>query len=237
MVNEEISGHDGMFDGNRVHYFSVGQSARNCIEVARIAAGIETFDNILDLPCGYGRVLRHLQAAFPGAQLTACDINQQGVDFCAATFGAIPVYGQSSPGEIQLKGNYDLIWVGSLLTHLDDNRCAAFLAHFRANLRPNGLLVFTLHGRMVADRMRAQVSNYGLDPTGLSHVLERYAKEGFGYAGYPVVTPAVGEDYGISLASPGWVYNQIQKMPDMRLVNYTEKGWDNHQDVIAWSRT
>ena len=236
MVNEDISEQDGMFDGSRDHYFSVGQSARYSIEVARMAAGIETFDNILDLPCGYGRVLRHLQVAFPGAQLTACDINRDGVDFCAATFGAVPVYGHNSPGEIQLEGNYDLIWVGSLLTHLDESRCSAFLAHFHANLRPKGLLVFTLHGRTVADRMRAQISNYGLDLTGVSQVLQRYATEGFGYASYPVATPAVGEDYGISLASPCWAYNQIQKLPDMQLVNYTEKGWDNHQDVVSLRR-
>jgi SAM-dependent methyltransferase len=237
MVNDKISEQDGMFDGNRDHYFSVGQSAGHCIEVARLAAGIETFDNILDLPCGYGRVLRHLQAAFPKAQLTSCDIDQRGVEFCGATFGAIPVYGHNSPGEIQLQGNYDLIWVGSLLTHLDNSRCTAFLALFRANLRPKGLLVFTVHGRMVADRMRAGISDYGLDRTGLSQVLERYATEGFGYANYPVITPAVGEDYGIALASPCWVYNQVQKITDMQLVNYTEKGWDAHQDVVALLRT
>jgi hypothetical protein len=85
--------------------------------------------------------------------------------------------------------------------------------------------------------MRAQISNYGLDLTGVSQVLERYGTEGFGYASYPVVTPAVGEDYGISLGSPCWVYNQLQKIPDMQLVNYTEKDWDNHQDVVALLRT
>ena len=47
---------------------------------------------ILDLPCGYGRVLRMIHAAFPRATIHACNLNKDAVDFCAATFGAIPVY-------------------------------------------------------------------------------------------------------------------------------------------------
>lgn len=237
MINDKISEHDGMFDGNRAHYSAVGLSARHCIEVAMFASGISTFENILDLPCGYGRVLRHLQAAFPDALLTACDIDRRGVDFCAATFDAIPVYGETSPGAIQLGGSFDLIWVGSLLTHLGTNECAAFLELFRAKLRHNGLLVFTLHGRAVADRLRVGASDYGLDAARIAQVLEQYAGVGFGYASYPVVTPAAGENYGISLASPCWVYAQMEKMPEMQLVSYTEKGWDNHQDVVAFLRT
>ena len=236
MVNPEISKQDGMFDGNRDHYFAVGQSARYCIEVSMLTAGIEAFESILDLPCGYGRVLRHLQAAFPGAQLTACDIDRDGVDFCAATFGATPAYGHNSPHEIRLQGNYDLIWVGSLLTHLNNNDCAVFLEFFRANLRRKGLLVFTVHGRAVAERLREGASDYGLDPTGISQALKEHASDGFGYASYPVTTPVVGENYGISLASPCWVYGQMEKLPDMQLLNYTEKGWDNHQDVVTFLR-
>jgi hypothetical protein len=58
MVKDQISEHDGMFDGNRDHYFAfaVGRSARQCIEVSMFAAGIETFTNILDLPCHYGHI-------------------------------------------------------------------------------------------------------------------------------------------------------------------------------------
>ena len=57
---------------------------------------------ILDLPCGHGRVLRYLSAAFPEAEITACDIMREGVDFCASTFGAIPVYSQDDPQQIPL---------------------------------------------------------------------------------------------------------------------------------------
>jgi SAM-dependent methyltransferase len=236
MVKEEISALDGMFDGNRDHYFAVGRSALRCIEVAMLAAGKKELERILDLPCGFGRVLRHLQSAFPGAQLTACDIIKEGVDFCAATFNAIPAYGQKSPDQIRLEGNYDLIWVGSLLTHFGNDDCTAFLEFFRANLRDNGLLVFTTHGRTVARRLQDGVLNYGLDSGGLKHVLKQYAMTGFGYANYPASIPGIGENYGVSLSSPCWVYKVIDQMPGMRLINYTEQGWDDHQDVVSLIR-
>src|SRR2546423_2484827 len=146
-VNTQIAPDDGMWDGDMNHYFGVGQSALHCIRVAMQAAQIDTVTNILDLPCGHGRVLRHLQSAFPGARLTACDLNISGTSFCAATFGAEPVPGHETPGKIALQGNYDLIWVGSLLTHLNAKASTDFLDIFRANLCRNGLLVCTLHGR------------------------------------------------------------------------------------------
>lgn len=102
-----------MLDGNRDHYFSVRRSAQHCIDVSMFAAGVKTVRNTLGLPFGYDRVLRHLQGAYPGAQLT------EGVAFCAASFGAKPVYGHKSPHGILLEGKYDLIWVGSLLARLN----------------------------------------------------------------------------------------------------------------------
>ena len=236
-INEEISPRDGMLvDGDTSHYFAVGRSALHCIKVSMLAAGVETFANILDLPSGYGRVLRHLHAAFPDAHLTACDIDRDGVDFCAATFGATPVYGHESPGKIDLEGDYDLIWVGSLLTHLDSRRCKAFLELFRANLRRNGRLVLTLHGRAVADRMTKGVSDYGLGAAGMAELLTRYATAGFGYASYPATVSSVGENYGISLTWRCWAYDVIKNAADLRLLGYTEQGWDNHQDVVTLMR-
>jgi SAM-dependent methyltransferase len=237
MVNSAISESDTMFRGDNLdHYFAVGQSARHCIEVAMAAAGTGTFENILDFPCGYGRVLRHLQAAFPAAKLTACDIEREGVDFCAQTFGAIPAYSSLSPGEIQLSGGYDLIWVGSLLTHVNAAISREFLRLFHANLRPGGLLVFTLHGRNVAERMAANPAFYGVEAGAAETALKDYREGGFGYASYPTTMVNVGDNYGISLASPCWAYNELQTLPQTRLVNYSEVAWDAHQDVVSFSR-
>src|SRR5262249_37742284 len=116
-VDPRISSNDGMLGGNPRHYFAVGRSA--LWNIARTldhtAGGSSQPKRILDLPCGHGRVLRYLRAAFPEAEITACDLLADGVDFCASTFGAIGVYSDTDLSLIKLpKDNFDLIWVGSL---------------------------------------------------------------------------------------------------------------------------
>jgi len=76
-----------------------------CIEKALNAAGKtrSQVTEIPDLPCGHGRVLRHLKTASPTARITACDLKRDGVDFWASQFDATPVYARESPAENKLE--------------------------------------------------------------------------------------------------------------------------------------
>ncbi len=231
-VIQEISPNDTMLvPGWQSHYFMQGQSALQCIQVAMRAANLTDVRTILDLPCGHGRVMRWLKAAFPGAALTACDLDRDGVDFCAQTFGAIPVYSAEYPESIPLQGPFDLVWCGSLLTHLDQDRWASFLSFFHFVLSVGGLLVFTVHGRQSAHWLRTGHTDYLLPD--VPAILRDYDESGFGYQGYRAHTHS---NYGVSLSSPAWVMNQIMWQPGLRLVHYIEHGWDNHQDVVACMR-
>jgi SAM-dependent methyltransferase len=216
---------------NLPYYMSVGQSALRCVRLAMLAARKESFETILDLPSGHGRVLRTFKAAFPTAQITACDLDRDAVDFCAATFGAVPVYSHEQPERIELHEVFDLVWCGSLLTHLDQSRWAGFLARFESLLAPGGILLFTTHGRFVAERLRRATHSYGLTPDAIGDVLAGYDRDGFGYADY-----ASQAGYGISLSSPAWVTKKQQTVPNLRLLSFTEQGWNRHQDVIACVR-
>src|SRR4051812_20897648 len=60
-VDLRVDPHDAMHVGDGEHYLRVGLSAMRCIRAA--TAG--TPRRILDLPCGHGRVLRMLRAAYP----------------------------------------------------------------------------------------------------------------------------------------------------------------------------
>lgn len=233
---EEICEGDRMFKGNIDGYLNAGLSAMKNVRLAMLAAGVTELTDILDFPSGHGRVLRYLRAAFPAAKLTACDIETSAVDFCEKTFGATKVYGHEDPWKIKLPSQYDLIWVGSLLTHLNEDRCVMFLRYFSSLLKQGGLLVFTMHGREVAGRMNAGTP-FGLDESGLKKVLKYYRRKGFGYVNYPKKkTFGVSENYGVSLVSPRWIFGELEKLPGLRLVTYTEKAWDGLQDVIACVR-
>ena len=156
-VIDTISPRDDMFAGDHEHYFRVGFSAMRCIRVAMHAAQLTDFKSILDLPSGYGRVLRILKAYFPNPKLAACDLDRQAVDFCQRTFNAIPLYSETDPKDVDIKGRFDLIWIGSLLTHLDDYKWDEFLELFDSLLNPNGLLVITTHGRRPAEWIRKSI--------------------------------------------------------------------------------
>jgi SAM-dependent methyltransferase len=234
-VQVEISPDDTMYEGSREHYFAVGQSALRCVKTAMSAADRESFHNILDFGSGFGRVLRVLKATFPQARLTACDISQKAIDFCAETFGAKPVLSSEDSTALRFDQKFDLIWCGTLLTQFDAPQFVGFLNLLQSLLITDGLLVFTTHGPFVANKLRTHVGEYGLNDEGVSRILDSFNKTGFGYVDYPSeVLPRVGvTKYGFCISKPSWVCRQIESMPNMRLITYTERAWDNHQDSVA----
>ncbi len=56
----------------------------------------------------------------------------------------------------------------------------------------------------------------------------RYIWTRFAYADY------LGQKgYGHSLSAPGWVIEQISKIPGIRIIHFAERAWGDHQDVYA----
>ena len=229
-ILETIGPGDEMFTGDMAHYFNVGKSALFAIDTALTAVhqSRKNIHTILDLPCGHGRVMRHLRASFPHAELTACDLNKASVDFCAQAFNAKPIYSHLDMRRVLLPVGYDLIWSGSLLTHLRADSCAEFIRLFSSIVKPGGLIIFTMHGRWVERSLATRRYIYGLIEPQVVSILKEYEATGFGYADYPGKS-----GYGISISSPAFVLSQLAGLPDLKLVSYHEKGWDNHQDVIC----
>jgi len=237
---------------NLRHYFGVGQSALRLVKLGLMAGekSPDSVRSILDFPCGHGRVLRTLHAAFPGARLTAGDLLREGVAFCVDAFGATPVHSQLMP-PVDIfpdRGNYDLIFVGSLMTHLESPRWQHFLGLFETLLAPEGLLIVTTCGPFVAYRMqRGETYGYqdahapketarwtpadgallsGAANLATLHLLRQYQQSGFGY-----LDDGSG-GYGLTVSTPVWTLRQFERLQSLRVVTYLERGWDNHQDAV-----
>jgi len=224
-VVEEIHPDDDMFHAGPHVYFESGQSALDCIQLAMLAAGKTSVSNVLDFPSGYGRSLRILTEAFPDAQFTACDLMREGVDFCARMFGARPIYSHEEPDQVSIDGTYDLVWAGSFFTHLDARRFAGFLSLFETLVEPGGLFIFTVHSAGHVESFQ-----YREVQEGEMEMLRSYEAEGYGYFNYP------GQNYGDALASPAWVTKQLERVPSLRLLMYSIRGWHGYQDVVACMR-
>ena len=125
-IDRRISATDTMY---YQWYFEVGASAIANIVLAWISGGNNRIDRVLDLLCGDGRVLRHLVRLLHDAQFDACDLDEAGIKFCAQTFGARPLLSKADLSKMHFDASYDLIWVGSLLTHVSHDPARLWLAH------------------------------------------------------------------------------------------------------------
>jgi SAM-dependent methyltransferase len=222
-------------------YETLGRLALDCVRSAMVSAQMKTATSILDLPSGHGRVLRHLKAEFPDARLTACDIDHDGVDYCASTFGAAPLYGREGTPE-PVEDQFDLIWCGSLLTHLDAPEWSQFLDFFEASLMPRGLLIFTTHGRSIAHKLRDPEwgAQYMPNVRQTQEIVRGFDEQGFGFSDYGYGDEqrdslSLPSRFGISASQPSYVCSLIERRPQLMLVGYTENRWGAH-DVVACVR-
>ncbi len=224
----EISPEDIMYGDNFSAYLGTGVSALDSIRRALAAAARPAPARILDFGCGHGRVLRVLKAAFPAAALTACDLDPSAVEFCARALGAAPVVSSRRLSEVRIDGRFDLVWSGSLLTHVDQADWSEALSLFGSLLEDSGVLVFSTAGPSSARMLRAGEVDYGLQPGQIESLLEQYERSGFGYVDYPRQG-----GYGISLATPARVARAVEAAGGLRLLSHEERAWDTHQDVVA----
>jgi SAM-dependent methyltransferase len=225
----KIDFNDMMYEGDPAAYFLSGYCALSCIRRALDMAGKKSVLSILDFGCGHGRVLRALAADFPGVKLTAVDSNKRGVDFCAKEFGAKPFYSNFAFSNLAFDGKFDLIWVGSVFTHLSRDRWPKLLALLRWVLAKNGLLLFSTHGRDAERRLRGPgaLQLFNLESEHIAKILEEHSVNGFGYSDYRRYP-----GYGVSLSSSEWVTLQLNSV-GLDPILHQETGWDDFQDVWA----
>ncbi len=229
-LNLTVSKADTMLGRNDGHYLSVGQSALAAVE--RALGGTEP-RNILDLPCGFGRVTRTLRARFPRAAITVSDLDRPGVDFSAHEFDARAAYSVRDFRGLNLGEAYDLIWVGSLMTHLPATQTKHLLSALKRHLSPGGTALVTLQGPSIIPRLRE--TGYGLPPGGAEAVIEEYERTSFGYCDYQGGKDLYGvsltnDNYGISLTDESWMDAALEEC-GLRLHAYEVQAWDSHQDI------
>jgi len=115
--------------------------------------------------------------------------------------------------------------------HLDAGGWNRFLRFFAERLRPDGIALFTTHGRCIERWLRSGKTTLGLNPDTVDLVLADDERFGFGYRDYP------GQDgYGISLSSPDWVRDRIAEVPKLQAIEFIECGWGSrswHHNTFA----
>src|SRR5712671_5242718 len=213
-LNAEIHPDDGMFYGDRRHYFSTGASALACILHAVGLAGIARPKSVLDFGCGAGRVTRWLRVAFPHTSIHACDVREVDLAFVKRSFAVTTWISGTDVANLKPPGSYDVIWVGSVFTHLSVQTSGRLFHELMGWLPPDGFLIFSVHGRYVLRRADSGAYNYGVGDRWKKLVTD-YSESGYGYADYPKEV-GLGPGYGLSLSKSAWWIDLIESDSNMR---------------------
>ena len=225
-VNDVVAAHDAMFAGNLKHYLSCGRSALTVISAAIELAGLPPPASILDFGAGAGRVTRWLSATFGSACISACDLRAEDMDFLQQVFGVTAWVVDRDVRVLSVSGRYDLIWLGSVITHLSADNTLALMTKLAGCCTDGGLIIASFHGRRVIERQETSDYRY-IGPEAWKLIKAGLSATGYGYADY---TPNSG--YGISVADPRW-FLELSRSLGLRLVMLGEQLWDGHHDVVA----
>ena len=230
-VSEEIHPNDHMYNSGQPWYYLVGTSAIQSILGGFALSHTSQVNRVLDIPCGHGRVARQLRAAFPNADIYFCDIDREGVEFCADKFAGTGIHSRPDLTTVALPGNMDLIWVGSLFTHVDYERTQSWVRYLVEHLAPKGLLVATFHGAFTRKHFSDDPINLGGGDW--SKIVSELDATGYGYARY--ADESIG-DYGISIARASRIMDMAGAIKGTRIISYTERGWAYNHDVLTLTR-
>ncbi len=218
-------------------YLAVGQSAITAIERGLAAFG-RSFDDVesaLDFGCGYGRVLRVLVEHVPPQRITASDLDAEAVSFCAEAFGVNACVSRARLDRIDL-GTFDLIWAGSVITHLTRESSDRLLDLFARSLRPGGVALMSFHGERALHFLGIE-AYYGHEAFGRRDEIPRELDaDGFSFCRYEA-WPLDGE-YGVTFHSLEFLRERVQATWGDRLdgFHHLPAGWNGHHDVLALHR-
>jgi SAM-dependent methyltransferase len=209
-------------------YVHVGRSAVAACEQSLAAVGRTWKDvgSALDFGCGHGRVARHLAVALSmsGApRLTVTDLDAEAVRFVAAQFSARGVISERPLAQLEV-GRHDLVWAGSVATHLPEATWMDWIALVARSLNPGGLFVFTSHAPECLDRdfndewVQARPSlRADLERSGYAYVPYRYTS---------------GGEYGLTAQTTDRLDHDLTVL-GLRRVLHLPTGWE-YQDVHAY---
>jgi SAM-dependent methyltransferase len=228
-IDRTIGACDDMHAETDAQYAQAGREALDLVIEAMILSGRTDFPSILDLPCGGGRVTRHLKAFFPDATIYASEIDPAKQAFVVQQFGALPHMATSDFSAPSDK-KFDLIFVGSLVTHLPSGLYRAAVTYFLDALLPGGVLVITMHGRAVMHFASNLPTRLGRWRNRIA--ISRVPFRGFAYAEAWRRLARTGVRYGTSFNKPSWAAALIETRDDVRIIGLKERGWMDFQDVL-----
>ncbi|HEY9219285.1 MAG TPA: class I SAM-dependent methyltransferase [Phenylobacterium sp.] len=175
--------------------------------------GFDRLGSVLDFASGYGRLTRALTQKLSPEQIWVADIYREAIDYQRATFGVNGVYSAKSPAGLQHDRTHDLVFVGSMFSHLPAELFHAWLARLYALVAPNGVLAFTVHDETFLP------PGEEMDASGIRYF--RFSESG----------SLDADIYGMSYVTEAFVGDAIARLPGAPSWRRFHKGVYENQDL------
>lgn len=202
-------------------FLESGRGNAETIEAALKEAGaaVEEIRRALDFGCGCGRLLLEAVRRWPHIRWCGSDVDERAIHWCSENLPETHLVTNTPLPPLPFPDKeFDLIWCGSVFTHLDEGRQDAWLEEFRRVLQPGGHLLASVHGPNCWA---------GLPPV----TVRKIRDHGFVFA-------RTGADEGIHPAwyQAAWHTQEYVKEHWSRFVNvaaYIPQGLDGYQDLVV----
>jgi 2-polyprenyl-3-methyl-5-hydroxy-6-metoxy-1,4-benzoquinol methylase len=234
LVPKVIHERDGMFNAeiNKAqaerHYFWVGSSALRAMRTCLAAATIDENSvlNILDYACGYGRVLRWIKAHFRSAHILGVDADSKAAQATMTITNVETASLDTSLSKPLSNEKFDLIWVGSLFTHLPEEESHRVLQYLAAHLR--GVLVVSTYSPRNDRKLQGRLTKLKLSIQESAQVLREYDTTGYAYRDYHE-----RKGYGLSFINPV-KFIDMAKTAQLKTVFFRDQYWAKRQDIYGF---
>lgn len=168
------------------HYDAVEQLAD------QLFGGFGNVGSILDFASGYGRLTRALVQRLSPNRIWVSDIYQHAIAWQVDQFGVNAFTSFEDPDAVDHDQSHDIVFVGSLFSHLPADLFQAWLVRLYQMVGPNGVLAFSVHDQTMLDPLEPMDStgirffryseSTSLDPAiyGMTYVTEKFVADAIG---------------------------------------------------------
>jgi SAM-dependent methyltransferase len=175
---------------------------------------------ILDFASGYGNSSRHMPSIFRDIKVSTCDIHEEARQFNQEILGLTSHSSTSVPEDFQIP-EQDIIVTMSFFSHMPSATFGRWLQALARSLSPGGVLIFTANG-------------YVTDTTGGTGIV--VDGRGFGFRPQSEQHDLAGQEYGLTISYPPFVFDAISRCPGLRLSRFHEGLWWTTQDTYVCVR-
>jgi len=208
-------------------YLEIGKRCANDIKSLVRTTGKELFDfnRVLDFGCGNGRVIRNFYDKPESCQLYGTDIDKDSINWCR---NHLPLaqwdVNDFMPPMKYADGSFDCVYAISVFTHLDEEMQFAWLKELNRVTKPGAILVLTIHGRSLFSQLN-RAKRELLEEKGI--YFDVFQTGAFKHDGLP-------DFYQTTYHTRNYINSRWSEY--FEIIEYVEKGMNDHQDAVILKR-